>query len=84
VSENRLHLTKYKGFLSYPAESNALTTRVRDILLQREAQCLLDRISYKLELSARYGADEQDYVNSLRELAAALEKTLRFDAGGCL
>jgi hypothetical protein len=59
-----------------------LAGQVRDILLEREARCLLDRISYKLELATKYGAVEQDYVNSLRELAAALERTLRFDAEG--
>jgi hypothetical protein len=66
------------AFKPHTRGSLELADRVRDVLLEREARCLLDRIAYKLELAARYGEVDLDYVGSLRELAAGLEKTLRF------
>jgi uncharacterized protein YutE (UPF0331/DUF86 family) len=61
---------------------NKLAENVRDVLLEREARCLLDRIGYKLWLAEEYGDIDPDYVSSLRESEAALKKTLRF-AEGC-
>jgi hypothetical protein len=66
------------AFKPHNRASLELADRVRDVLLERAARCLLDRIAYKLELAARYGEVDQDYVSSLREIAVGLEKTLRF------
>jgi hypothetical protein len=72
------------AFKPHNRTSFELADRVRDVLLERAARCLLDRIAYKLELVKKYGKADRDYLSSLQELAAALEKTLRFDAEGCL
>jgi hypothetical protein len=72
------------AFKPHNRASLELADRVRDVLLEREARCLLDRIAYKLELAARYGEADPTYVSSLRDLQATLRKTLSFDAEGCL
>jgi hypothetical protein len=59
-----------------------LTQRVRDILLERQARCLLDRITYKLELAEKYGDVDQDHVSSLRDSEAAIKKLLKSSDGG--
>lgn len=59
-----------------------LTQRVRDILLERQARCLLDRITYKLELAEKYGDVDQDYGSSLRDSEAAIKKLLKSSDGG--
>jgi Cft2 family RNA processing exonuclease len=61
-----------------------LKERVRDIMLERQLTCSLERVSYKLELFNRYGVaiEERHTARSLRTVADALETALECLAGG--